>query len=197
MNKTESKATCVKCGMTGLVWNRSVKGKWYLGVPMQHTFEDGNTITTHIAAHNCKPTAEGLALYEAAQQERKAKNDAEQARIETIKAERLMRRHFDAQLDETIQFSGVVETVVDIDGYYGAQRLVIVNTANHEIAKMITTAKWAYDLESGDDVTISGIVSGFDYYNEVTRMKATNNEQGDPNIVPQTIIKKPKLVKGN
>lgn len=187
-------ATCLRCGQSGLVWNQSVKGKWYLGVPMQHTFEDGNTVTTHIAGHNCKPTPEGLALVEARRVEREQQEAEKQAFVDARNAKRLALKHFDAQVGDAVQFSGVVERAVDIDGYYGSQRLLVVETDNQEVAKIFTTAMWAYRLDEGDPVTIRGFVGGFDFYNEVTKQSVSDNDGRDPNVTPQTLIKKPKLV---
>lgn len=174
-------ATCLRCGMKGLVWAQSVKGKWYLGIPMQHTFEDGNTVTTHIAGHNCVPTEEGLALVEARRVEREREQAEKQAKIDAFYAERAKLHHFECQVGEVIEFSGVIETAITIDGYYGSQRLLTIKTPNYEVAKIISTAQWTWEVVEGDSVTVKGIVSAFEEY------------QG----VPQTLIKKPKLVSKN
>lgn len=173
--------TCEKCGTAGLVWNQSVKGKWYLGVPIQHTFEDGNTITTHIAGHNCKPTEQGLALYEEKRKEREAVKAEEQARFQAYLDRKASLKHYPAEIGEMVTFTGQVTTSIAVDGYYGTQVLTIVETSNLEILKMFSTAKWAYEIEEGQQVTITGFVGSHDTY------------EGNP----QTLIKKPKLQKGN
>lgn len=170
--------TCVKCGTKGLVWNRSVKGKWYLGIPTQHTFEDGNTVTTHIRAHNCNPTEEGLALYEEQRKEREAVKAEEQARLQAHLDRKASLKHFPAEVGEQITFSGVVTKSIAIDGHYGSQVLTVVETANLETLKIFSTAKWAWETYEGDQVTLTGLVVSHDIY------------EGDP----QTLIKKAKRI---
>lgn len=175
---TTTDNTCIKCGETGLIWAQSVKGKWYLGIPAQHTFEDGNTITTHIQGHNCVPTPEGLAALEARQAERQAKIDAEQAAIEAAKAELAKLRHVQAELGDKVELTGTVTMVTDVETQFGTSRLVVIKTDDYQVAKMFTTAGWAWDVDFDEVITIKGTVKSHDDY------------QGSP----QTMLSRPKQI---
>lgn len=179
MNTKTDFVTCVKCGTTGLMWAQSVKGKWYLGVPMEHTFEDGNTVTTHIAGHNCQPTPEGLAAYEEQRKEREKAKAELDAKLQAYHDHKASLKHFTGEIGDAITFTGKVIKSICIDGYYGSQMLIIVETENNELAKMFTTANWAYETYENQEVTIKGFIGAFDTY------------ENDP----QTLIKRPKLVK--
>lgn len=165
--------------MTGLVWAQSIKGKFYLGVPHQVSYESGVTITTHIAGHNCKPTAEGLALVEQMRQEKAAKAAAEAARLEAIQAELAKYRHVDAEIGSKVVLTGVVTMATTIETGYGNSRIIVIKTDDYQVAKMFTTAEWAWDVDFDDVITIKGTVDSHDEY------------QGQP----QTKIKRPSLVK--
>lgn len=165
--------------MTGLVWAQSIKGKFYLGVPHQISYESGVTITTHIAGHNCKPTEEGLALAEKMRAEKAAKNAAELARIEAIQAENAKLRHVEAEIGAKVVLTGVVIMAATIETGFGASRIIVIKTNDYQVAKMFTTAGWAWGVDFDDVVTIKGTVDSHDEY---------KNQ-------PQTKIKRPTLVK--
>jgi hypothetical protein len=171
--------TCIKCNSTGLVWNQSLKGKWYLGIPVQHSFEDGNTVTTHIAAHNCIPTPEGLAAAEARRAERQAELAAEAARIEAYEAEQNKLSHVAAEVGEVVTLTGVVTMATEIDGHFGTQKLIVLKTDSYEVAKMFTTAAWAWSIDFDDVITVAATVKSHDSYDGK----------------PQTAVTRPKLIK--
>ena len=171
-------ATCVKCNTDNLTWSKSVKGNWYLGTPYQHTFEDGNAVTTHVAAHNCIPTAEGLAAMEARQAERQAKLAAEQAKVDAYKAEQAKMRHVDAELGEKVTLTGVVTMATRLEGQFGSQVLLIIQTEDYQVAKMVTTAEWAWMVQFDEVITVSATVKSHDVYKDM----------------PQTMIARPKKI---
>ena len=170
--------TCIKCGTGGLVWAQSVKGKWYLGIPMQHTFEDGNTVTTHIAGHDCKPTAEGLALMEAKRIEREAEQAAKQALIDAALARKAKLHHVEAEIGSQVELTGKVTMAAEVETQFGCSKLVVIETDDFQVAKMFTTANWAWDINFDDIITIKGTVKSHDIYEGT----------------PQTAINRPKRV---
>jgi hypothetical protein len=178
MNKNAELQTCTRCGTAGLVWAQSIKGKWYLGVPHYHNFADGGSIITHIAGHNCKPTAEGLALMEQMRQEKAAKAAAEAERQEALQAELAKLRHVDAEIGSKIELTGVVTMATTIETGYGPSRIIVIKTNDYQVAKMFTTAEWSWGVNFDDVITIKGTVDTHDEY------------KGQP----QTKIKRPSLV---
>ena len=172
------KTTCIKCGSQGLTWAQTTKGNWYLGYPVEHTFEDGNTIITHIAAHICASTPEGLAAMEARIAERQAERDAEQAKLDAIKAEQAKLHHVEAEIGEQVTLTGIVTMATSFDTAYGRQMVVVVKTDDHQVAKMFTTASWAWGVDFDDVITIAGTVK----------------EHGEYQGIPQTTLTRPKLV---
>lgn len=171
-------ATCIKCGTSGLTWAKSIKGNWYLGTPHQHTFEDGNAVTTHTAAHNCVPTPEGLAAMEARQAERQAELAAEQAKIDALHAEEAKLRHVDAEIGQKVTLTGVVTMATRVEGIYGSQVLLVIKTDDYQVAKVITTAEWAWMVQFDEVITITATVKSHDTY------------QGKP----QTTLTRPKQI---
>ncbi len=83
-------------------------------------------------------------------------------------------------IGETITLSGTVTTATRVDGYHyrAAARALLVIDCGTTIAKTITSAGWAYDLDRGDRVTLSGVVKAHDTYKGV----------------PQTVLSRPKKI---
>jgi hypothetical protein len=163
MNANESK-TCQRCGTTGLVWNKSVKGKWYLGTPHVHTFEDGNQVTTHVVAHNCNPTEEQQAKFEAERAEVIAARAQEQAELDARIAEANRAFHIPAEIGEKVTITGTVIMATDIETGFGTSRLIVVKTPEAYIGKMMTTAEWAWDVDFEEEVTVTAVIKSHDTY---------------------------------
>jgi len=178
MRTNTDSPTCIKCGTRGLTWAQSVKGKWYLGTPVEHTFEDGNTIITHTQGHDCTPTAEGLAAFETARQEKEAERLAEQAKFDAYKADQDKLHHVDAEIGEVVELTGVVTMATTVETQFGSSRLVIIKTDDYQVAKMFTTANWAWDVDFDEAITVKGTVGSHDDY------------QG----TSQTTLKRPKRI---
>lgn len=174
----DTTTNCIKCETTGLTWVKSVKGKWYLGYPVQHTFEDGNTTTTHYKAHQCIPTAAGLAALEARKAERAAAEAERIAKEEAAKAELAKLRHVQAELGDKVELTGTVTMATDVETQFGTSRLVVIKTDDYQVAKMFTTAEWAWDVDFDEVITIKGTVKSHDSYQNT----------------PQTNISRPKKV---
>lgn len=125
-----------------------------------------------------------------AEAKREAEAEATRAKYEAEAAEREAReaahreanaayKTLDAQVGDKVQVSGRVVTAVSFDGFYGVNRLVVVeDDAKHQV-KMFTTAGWAWDVESGDKVVVAATVKGFSEFNGMA----------------QTELVRPKLVK--
>jgi hypothetical protein len=175
---SDDSKTCERCGMGGLIWNRSKAGKWYLGHQASHTFEDGNTVTTHVAAHDCKPTPEGIARMEQKAAERAAEQAAAELKLAAEKAELAKLHHVNAEVGDKITLTGVVTMATTLEGAYGRQKLVIIKTDDYAIAKMITTADWAWGVDFDEVITVTATVKDHTEY------------QG----LPQSVLTRPKLV---
>ena len=178
MSTSSEFKTCVKCGTTGLTWAQSMKGSWYMGYPVEHTFEDGNTIITHYAAHKCVPTPEGLAIMAERQAEREAKVAAEAAAKAAYEAELAKRRPVEADFGAVVTLTGKVTMATTIETQFGTSRIIVIQTEDYQVAKMFTTANWAWSVDFDEVITISGIVDTSEVYNGC----------------PQTTIKRPKKV---
>ena len=168
--------TCELCGTTGLTWAKSVKGKWYLGTPYQHTFEDGNVTTTHITGHNCEPTPEGLANLEARKAAKAAQIAADEAKAEAERQELAKLHHVEAKVGDAIELTGTVTMATTVETQFGKSRLVVIKTDDYQVAKMFTTAEWAWGVDFDKVITIKGTVKSHDDYEGT----------------PQTMIARPK-----
>lgn len=105
--------------------------------------------------------------YRAQQQERKAEQAARAA----------VARHA-GELGEKVTVTGTVKVAMDLDGLYGSQRMIVVESADETVTiKTYTTAAAAYELESGDTVTVT----------------ATVKKLGEYKGLPQTQVNRPKF----
>lgn len=164
-------ATCKKCEMTNLEWNQTKSGNWYLGIPNRHGFENGNEVITHIAAHNCKPTAEQLARFEAEKAERllaqKAENEKIEKAIAARKAEEAKLHHVDAEVGEKVTIRGTVTAAFGIDTAYGASNLIAIKGDDYSNVKIFSTAQWTQDTNEGDEIQIIATVKAHTHYNDL------------------------------
>lgn len=82
------------------------------------------------------------------------------------------------QEGEKLSVQGRLTTAMTIDGYaYGTTQRLLVLRTDAGVVKMITAASWAYDVDAGDEVTVSGTVKAHDTYRELK----------------QTVLKRPRL----
>lgn len=84
---------------------------------------------------------------------------------------------FLGQVGEKIAVEGIVTKIREIDGDYGTSRLVEVLTLDGYTVKTFSTAKFVWDLEEGDKLTMTGIVKKYETYSGfkstvLTRCKA-------------------------
>lgn len=80
---------------------------------------------------------------------------------------------------DKVQVSGVITTAMTIDGYaYNTtQRLVVIRT-DTALVKFCSAAAWTYDVDAGDQVTITATIKRLDVWREQK----------------QTVVVRPKLV---
>lgn len=80
---------------------------------------------------------------------------------------------------DKVEISGVITTAMTIDGYaYGTtQRLVVIRTET-ALVKFCSSAAWTYDVDAGDQVTITATIKRLDVWRERK----------------QTVVVRPKLV---
>lgn len=64
---------------------------------------------------------------------------------------------------EAIVVTGKVIRLRDVESFYGSNRMVVIDSGGSEIVTF-TTAKWAYDIDEGDEITVKGIVSDHGEY---------------------------------
>jgi hypothetical protein len=83
---------------------------------------------------------------------------------------------FAGSVMEKLTVTGTVATLKPVETTYGTSMLVIVE-AGSTVAKMFTTAAWAWDVKQGQEITLAGTVKAHEEY------------QG----VKQTVLARPKL----
>lgn len=110
----------------------------------------------------------------------------EHARRQAEAEERANKRaaaEYTGALGEKVTVTGTVTRLVPIEGDYGTSMLVVVEGGS-TIAKMFTSAAWAWDVEQGDEVTLTGTVKAHEEYQGakqtvLTRPKCTANARID------------------
>lgn len=108
--------------------------------------------------------AQAQAEWEAGRVEREARAQASaNAEAERL-AELASWSYLSAGIDERVTVHGTVAVLADVEGYYGSSRLVVVETDAKQSVAMFTTASWAYSVERGQLVTITGTVKSFGEY---------------------------------
>ena len=73
-------------------------------------------------------------------------------------------KHLDASVGDAVVVSGVIAVATTIDTQYGESRLVVIETPEREAVKLFTTASWAWGVERGEALAVSGTVKSFDTY---------------------------------
>ena len=118
-----------------------------------------------------------LVKLELAREKREAKREAERIAHE---AELAQWKHLSAELGESVTVTGVVSVAVTIDTQWGSSRLIVIESAQREAIKLFTTAEWAWDVQSDEALTVTGVVKSFDNYDGK----------------PQTVLNRPKRIGG-
>lgn len=114
-----------------------------------------------------------IAAYEAQQ-------EAERLAAEAAAAEReAASSHLVGEIGERVGFTGTVKVLKSFSGNYGPSLFVVVALTTGGEVKFFSTANFAWDLNEGDEVSLTGEIAGFDAY------------QG----TKQTTVKKAKIAK--
>ena len=117
-----------------------------------------------------------LAEWEAGAAEREAKEAAVAAERE---AKLAGQSHLAGEIGERGAFSGAVKLTRSFSGNSGPSLLVVVSLDGGSEVKFFSTANFAWELNEGDEVSLTGEISGFDQYGESK----------------QTVVKKAKVAK--
>lgn len=108
----------------------------------------------------------------------------EQARKKLEAEQRAQQRasvQFAGEVGEKLTVTGTVTRLRAVEGSYGYQpktSLLIILEGGGVVAKMFTTAAWAWEIEQGDGITVTGVVKDHEDY------------QG----IKQTVLTRPKRV---
>lgn len=73
---------------------------------------------------------------------------------------------------EKLTVTGTVATLVPVDTDYGTSMLVVVE-AGATVAKMFTTAAWAWEVKQGEEVTLTAKVKDHEEYKGVKQTVLT------------------------
>jgi hypothetical protein len=104
---------------------------------------------------------ERVAAWEAARPEREAKEAAEAAEREAAYGKQT---YLDGQVGDVVSFGGVVKFTKSFEGNYGPSLLVVVQQPSGSEVKFYSTAKFAWALDSGDEVNLVAEITGFGEY---------------------------------
>lgn len=104
-----------------------------------------------------------VAAYEKMIGERVRKEAQGKARAESLYA---------GTVGEKLTFTGTVATLVPVDTDYGTSMLVVVE-AGATVAKMFTTAAWAWEVKQGEEVTLTAKVKDHEEYKGVKQTVLT------------------------
>lgn len=106
-------------------------------------------------------------------EEAKAEAYAERARVEAeaqakaeaeAQAENAKWTHLDGAEGEKVTVTGAVTVSVTIDTNYGQSRLIVVETPERQAVKLFTSAEWAWSVESGEAITVTGVIKAHTVY---------------------------------
>lgn len=106
--------------------------------------------------------------------------EAEEAAHEAAEQARLDAQTYLGDEGEKVTFTGTVKVAMAVDGYaYGSTQMFLVIVGDEFTVKTYTSARWAYDVERGQQVTVTATVR--------------KHEVRDGEKV--TVVKAPRLVK--
>lgn len=106
---------------------------------------------------------------------------------ETARQEAARRVDHVGQVGQKVTMSGIVRTALLVDGYHYAspERVMLVVDCGTAVAKMTTAASWAYDIEVGDPLTVTGTIKAHTEWNGTKQTVLTRpKQQPDPTPNP-------------
>ena len=132
--------------------------------------------------------------------EEEAKREARRAKRDALQADKIREQHafyverqaelntmrdvansslayLDASIGDTVQLDGTVTFMKPVDTQYGTSLLMKIRVDFEHEVKAFTSAQWAWSANTGDRVTVTGIVKSFDEYEgrkstQLNRVKA-------------------------
>lgn len=104
---------------------------------------------------------ERLAEWEAGREEREAKAAAEAAAREAAYGKQTW---LEGEVGDVVSFEGVVKFTKSFEGNYGPSLLVVVQQPSGSEVKFYSTAKFAWALSAGEEVSLVAEITGFGEY---------------------------------
>lgn len=95
-----------------------------------------------------------------AEAEAKRQAEARQAR----EAEDAQWNYVEGAEGAVVTVAGVVAVAVNVDTAYGTSRLIVIETPKREAVKVFTTASWAWGIERGEALTVTGAIKAHTVY---------------------------------
>jgi hypothetical protein len=105
-----------------------------------------------------------------------------------VRSQRRANVHHTGTVGESITLSGTVITATRVPGYHyrSPDQALLVIDCGTAIAKTITSAAWAYPVERGDQLTITGTVKAHEEYRGVPQTVLTRPKRTDSQATPET-----------
>jgi hypothetical protein len=113
------------------------------------------------AKRDAKADAKRLAELPAIQ----ARLEAQNAHQAALLAAKEAFTFVDAQIGDKLTFAGVVKVAAKVENDFGSQMLVVIETAESQQFKFASTAAWVWDIEAGQELTVSAVLKAFSEYN--------------------------------
>ena len=66
---------------------------------------------------------------------------------------------------------------MSVETEWGVSRFLVIETPGSQAIKIFSSAKWSFDVESADEVTVTGTVKGFDSYQGKAQTVLTRTKQ--------------------
>lgn len=165
--------TCKKCSGTGIYWTKRQSANGLQGYPdtcwrcMGNGADPNTKGLPDLAA--CERHSVQLAK---AADRREAQRVAEWAERkaaiepmpEVVEPVKVAYKHLNANVGDVVTVTGQVTVAVNVETAYGTSRLIVIETADHELIKLFTTAAFAWSVERDQTITVTGTVKGFDEY---------------------------------
>lgn len=170
---------CWKCGGNGIYYTSIITADGYKpkadtcypcngsgNTSKGYTLDQINTMATRRAKSQARRDAKRQADWDAKAPEREAAIKAENERLEAINNRKASQQWLDGQIGDRVTITGEIVHLARIESQYGVSKLVIIKIDDTHKVKMFTTANWAYNVDTGDNVTITGDIKNFDNYND-------------------------------
>lgn len=99
------------------------------------------------------------------------------------------------EIGQRVTLTGIVRTATRVNGFtsHSLDRALIVVDTGTAMAKIITSASWAYEIERGDQITVAGTVKAHTEWREtkqtvLTRAARTDTPPNNPDTPAKELI---------